>query len=72
MYKKHDNFTNTSIQVLSNIKIFGFIYWRSILGWYSQLCHEEWTVKIVVTPYKADMVNHATNNEMAKITVAQY
>ena len=29
-------------------------------------------VKIVLIPYKADMVNHAMNNEMTKITVAPY
>ena len=26
-------------------KILGFIYWRSILGWYSQPCHEQWNGK---------------------------
>ena len=29
-------------------------------------------IKIVLIPYKADMVNHAMNNEMTKITVAPY
>ena len=29
-------------------------------------------VKITVIPYKADMVNHAMNNEMTKITVTPY
>ena len=63
---------DTSIQVLSNARIFSFIYWHSILGWYGQPCHEEWTVKIMVAPYKAGTVNHAINNEMAKIKVASY
>ena len=43
-----------------------------MLDWYSQPYHEDSTVKIALIPYKADMVNHATNNEMAKITVAPY
>ena len=42
---KHDKLTDTSIQVLHNAEIFGFIYWRSILGWYGQPCHEEWNGK---------------------------
>ena len=63
---------DTSIQVLSNTIIFVFIYWCSILGWYSQPYHKEWTIYIVVIPYKADMVNHAMNNKMTKITVAPY
>ena len=45
---KRDKLMDTSIQVLSNAKIFGFIYWHSILGWYSQSCHEQSTVKITV------------------------
>ena len=47
---KHDKLMETSIQVLSNAKISSFIYWHSILGWYSQPCHEKWTVKIIVDP----------------------
>ena len=69
---KHDKFTDTSIQVLGNTKLFGFIYWRSILAWYGQPCHEQWIAKITVVPYKAGTVNHATNNETAKITVNPY
>ena len=30
------------------------------------------TAKITVPPYKAGMVSHATNSEMAKIMVAPY
>ena len=32
---KHDKLTDTFIQVPSNVKIFGLIYGRSILGWYT-------------------------------------
>ena len=65
---KHNKLTDTSLQVVSNAKLFSFIYWCSILGWYGEPCHEEWTVKIIVILYKAGTVNHATMNEMAKIT----
>ena len=34
--KKHDELTDTSLQVLYNAKIFGFMYRHSILGWYSE------------------------------------
>ena len=64
---KHDKLMDTSIQVLSNTKIFDFIYWRSILGWYSQPCHKEWMVKITVDPRKGGMVNHATKNEWQRL-----
>ena len=47
--------------------IMGFIYWRSILGWYLKPCHEEGTVKITVDSYKADTVNFTIMNEMVKI-----
>ena len=30
-----------SIQMLHNMKMFGFVYWNSILGWYGQPCHEQ-------------------------------
>ena len=33
---KHDKPMCTSTQLLCNTKIFGFIYWCSILGWYGQ------------------------------------
>ena len=82
---RNDELTDTSIQVLSSTNIFGFIYWRSILGCYGQLCHEEWiekitvapykeewTVKITIDPYYAGMVSRATNNEAEKITVSPY
>ena len=69
---KYNKLTDTSTQVLSNTKIFGFIYWRFILGWYGQPCHKEWTVKITVDPYWVGTVNHATNNKTAKTTVGPY
>ena len=62
MYKL-DKLTDTSMQVLSNAKTFGFIYWLSILGWYGQPCHKEWMAKIMVAPYKAGTANHVMKNE---------
>ena len=43
--KKHNKLTDTSIQVLCNAIIFSFLYWHSILGWYSQPCHGKWNSK---------------------------
>ena len=60
---KRNKLMGTSIQVLSKAKMFGFIYWCSMLCWYSQPCHEEWMVKITVDPYKAGTVNYSMYNE---------
>ena len=42
---------DTSLQVLYNAKIFGFMYRHSILGWYSEPCHNEKAAKITDTMY---------------------
>ena len=44
--KKYGEVMDTSIQVLSNTKIFSFIYWHSILGWYNQPCQEAWRQRL--------------------------
>ena len=39
---KRDKLRDTSIRILCNAKIFGFVHWHSILGWYGQPCHKQW------------------------------
>ena len=38
-------------------------YGQSILGWYGQPYHVQWTAEITLAPYMAGTVNHAMNNK---------